>query len=87
MKSLPSGIVPRCLTHEEAAAYCRLEVSGFDSWVARALIPGPIPGTRRWDRKALDRAIDILSNLPTDTTTGAEADLAAWREGRNANAA
>ena len=48
----------RILTRREAADYCRLSVSGFDGWVRKGLLPGPINGTRRWDRKALDGALD-----------------------------
>jgi hypothetical protein len=29
-------------------------------------LPPPLPGTTRWDRKAIDRALDALSGLQTD---------------------
>lgn len=48
---------PLILTRPEAAAMCRVSVSGFDSWVRRGIIPGPIPGTRRWSRVAVERAL------------------------------
>jgi len=48
----------RIFTRQDAADYCRLSLSGFDGWVRKGLLPGPINGTRRWDRKALDRALD-----------------------------
>lgn len=85
--TLPAGLTPRCLTRAEAAEYCRLEGESFDKWVQRGLIPGPIPGTRRYDRKAIDLAIDKLSNLPADAISSADADLRDWLGGRNANAA
>ena len=50
----------RLLAREEAAAYCDLSPSGFDTWVRAGRLPGPIPGTRRYDRKALDAALDRL---------------------------
>jgi len=28
-------------------------------------VPGPMPGTARWDRKALDAALDARSGLAT----------------------
>jgi hypothetical protein len=48
---------PLVLTRPEAAAMCRVSMSGFDSWVRRGIIPGPIPGTRRWSRIGIERAL------------------------------
>lgn len=53
----------RLLTREGAAEYCSLSPEGFDDWRRRKLVPGPLPGTHRWDRKALDAALDKLSGL------------------------
>ncbi|MGN6487253.1 MAG: helix-turn-helix transcriptional regulator [Devosia sp.] len=52
------------LTRAEAAALCGLSVSGFDSWVRRGIVPGPIPGTKRWSRAALDRALSGAEAQP-----------------------
>ena len=57
------GILPRGLGREDAAEYCGVEPATFDDWRQKDLIPGPMPGTRRWDRKALDIALDKLSNI------------------------
>ena len=56
-------IQPRGLTRDDAAAYCGLTPEGFDGWVKRGIVPGPIPGTQRWDRKAIDVALDRASGL------------------------
>ena len=56
---------PRGLTREDAAAYCGLMPEGFDEWVRRGIVPGPIPGTQRWDRKAIDLALDRASGITT----------------------
>lgn len=45
------------LTRAQAAALCELTPTGFDSWVKRGIVPGPIAGTRRWSKAALERAI------------------------------
>jgi hypothetical protein len=58
-----AGIAPRGLTRDDAAAYCGLSPEGFDEWVKRGIVPGPIPGTQRWDRKAIDVALDRASGL------------------------
>ena len=64
MTRLPVGLLPRGLTKEQAAEYCGCEtVDAFDEWVRKGIVPGAIPGTRHWDRKAIDRALDRRSGL------------------------
>src|SRR5205085_2820673 len=38
-------------------------LSAFNDWVRRGIMPRPIPGTRKWDRKAIDAALDRISGL------------------------
>lgn len=54
---------PRLMTGREAAAYCRVTATTWAKWVALRIVPAPIPGTRRWDRRALDLALDKLSGI------------------------
>lgn len=54
---------PRLMTGAEAAAHCHVTPTTFSKWVAEGRIPKPLPGTRRWDRKALDLALDKLSGI------------------------
>lgn len=61
--SLP--VEPRCFTREQAAAYCGLTPEGFTAWQRQGIVPPPIPRTKRWDRKALDAALDRHSGLAT----------------------
>ena len=56
-------LAPRLLTRHQAAERCGLTESGFSTWVVRKLVPGPLPGTKRWDIKALDLALDRLSGI------------------------
>ncbi len=66
---------PRCMTQIEAAAYCRLTPAGFMAWQRQGLVPGPISGTRRWDKHALDAALNKVSGLdPVATKTTAVED-------------
>jgi hypothetical protein len=58
----------RGLSKKEAAAYCGCEtLAAFDQWRQKGIVPGPIPGTTKWDRKALDAALDRASGLVTES--------------------
>jgi hypothetical protein len=63
-KFWPASLAPRGLSREDAAAYggCQ-SLSGFSDWIRRGIMPGPIPGTHKWDRNAIDAALDRLSGL------------------------
>ncbi len=74
-------VAPRLLTRQQAAERCGLTESGFSTWVVRRLVPGPLPGTRRWDVKALDQALDRLSGLDP------ERELTPYEKWKQANAA
>jgi hypothetical protein len=71
-------MTPRCLNRRQAADYCGCgSLSSFDDWVRRGIVPGPIPGTRRWDRKAIDAALDKNSNLAPSSTVARDRSEAA----------
>jgi DNA topoisomerase-3 len=54
----------RCLNRQQAAAYCGCDsLSTFADWVRRGIVPGPIPGTHRWDRRAIDAALEASKKL------------------------
>ncbi len=71
---------PRIFTRPEAAAYCGLKPAGFSSWVREGILPGPIPGRKRWDRRAIDAALDKLSGLDQAQEGGSALD--AWKAKR-----
>ena len=58
--------LPRMLTREQAAAHCGVTYSGFGTWMAKGLVPKAVKGTRRWDRIALDLALDAKSGVKPD---------------------
>lgn len=85
--SARASLEPRGLVREQAAEYCGLTPRGLDSWIKRGVVPGPIAGTHRWDRKALDAALDRLSGLAsplplTPEDESPEDALAAWKRSR-----
>lgn len=80
-------IESRGMSKEQAAAYAGCEtLSAFNDWIRRGIMPGPIPGTHKWDRKAIDAALDQLSGLgPKIETQLSPYD--AWKASQNARAA
>lgn len=62
---------PRCLTKRQAADYCGLSLSGFAEWVRSGIVPPAIPKTTRWDKKAIDIALDRLSDITEQSKVSA----------------
>jgi hypothetical protein len=79
-----AAVQPRCLSREDAAQYCGCEtVRAFDEWVRKGIVPRPIPGTTKWDRKAIDDALDRYRT----TAPSIQADpYLAWKAEENADA-
>lgn len=67
---------PRLIGRKEAAAYLGIAESTFSMWVATHKMPPPIPGTRKWDRRAIDARLDEISGLDTDDN--AEDEFEKW---------
>ena len=74
-------ISPRLIGREWAARYCGVSVATFSAWIRHGIVPGPIPRTSRWDIKAIDQALDILSYLKEKPK---ESDLDRWKAARHA---
>ena len=74
--------LPRVLNRERAAEYCGVSPDGFSAWVRIGRMPAAIAGTRRWDRKALDAALDKLSGL--GVVADSKSALDAWKAGKDA---
>lgn len=54
LKEIGMSESPRLIGRKEAAAYCGDSPSSFSAWVSAGKMPPPIPGTRKWDKKAID---------------------------------
>lgn len=74
--------LPRILTKADAAAYCSLTEEGFTLWVRTRRLPGAIAGTRRWDKVAIDLALDRLSGIERGTSQPKPSGLATFLERR-----
>jgi hypothetical protein len=64
MTDLPAGLTPRLLTTHQLAAYLGYgDIGSIAKLIKTGLIPSPLPGTRKWDRHAIDAALDRHSGL------------------------
>jgi hypothetical protein len=77
--SLAFQLAPRLLTRQQAAGYCNLSPTTFSNWVRSGKLPLPLPGTTRWDLKAIDIALDAMSGLQQQRELSA---LDEWRTKR-----
>jgi predicted DNA-binding transcriptional regulator AlpA len=73
---------PRLLSGADAAAYCGITPATFSKWVAAGNMPKPVIG-RRWDRKAIDLALDKLSGIEA-SPPDQEDEYTAWERGYEA---
>ena len=72
---------PGIMSRATAAKYCDLTVHGFDDWIRKGRLPQPLPGTKRWSQKQIDRFRDILAEGAVDGNSSPnldEADLRDW---------
>ncbi|TFV69425.1 hypothetical protein E4K64_33375 [Bradyrhizobium frederickii] len=88
-----TALEPRLISGSEAAAYCGVTVATWAKWVAAGIVPPPLPGTRRWDRKAIDLALDKASGIkaPSSSSDPREQDFDSaydqWKRDHEANKA
>jgi hypothetical protein len=72
-----STLPPRLMSGKDAAAYCSVTPETFSKWVASGVMPKAVIG-RRWDKKAIDLALDKASGIVA-ATTELDEELAAER--------
>lgn len=80
--ALPTGLAPRGLHREAAAAYVGLSPSGFDQARLRKDYPNPTLPGGRYDVRLLDLAMDRLSGILCASEVSSPLD--AWRAGHGA---
>lgn len=72
-----SSVTPRLLSGTAAAAYCSVTLNTWSKWVSAGLMPKPVIG-RRWDKKAIDLALDRASGIESATAPREEDPLEKW---------
>ena len=55
--------LPRCVWRKEIEQAYGLKPAVFSRLVAKGIMPLRVPGTRMWDRRAIDHALDKISGL------------------------
>jgi hypothetical protein len=79
-------VTPRGLSKADAATYCGCStLEAFSDWVRRGIVPGAMPGTNRWDLKAIDLALDKVSNIITPSNHSALTPYQRWKADNAAN--
>lgn len=54
----------RLQSKEGICAYLgHISAATYDAWQAKGLVPGPVPGTNRYDRRQHDHLLDRVTGL------------------------
>ena len=59
----------RFVSEKEAAEYIGVDTSLVRAWVACGRLPQPIPDCGKFDLRAIDVALDLLSGIATPTNS------------------
>lgn len=62
-RRLPTGMTPRLLSRDSAAAYCGIVAETFEEHIRPHVPPIEIGSRRLWDVRALDRWLDERAGL------------------------
>jgi predicted DNA-binding transcriptional regulator AlpA len=74
---LANHMWPPVLTRPEGAKMCGISVKTFDTWVRKGILPGPIAGTRRWSRGAMERR--LAGEIAVTSTTDQPSPFEQWK--------
>lgn len=74
---------PRLIGRKKAAAHCDIAESTFSMWVATGKMPPAVPGTRKWDKRAIDAKLDEISGLGGPQPDKPETDFQKWKRARD----
>ena len=80
MAASPASFLPiaRLQTKEGICAYLGIiSAATYDGWQAKGIVPGPVPGTTRYDIRAHDMALDRVGGLLA-TQRGNRSPLEDW---------
>lgn len=79
-------LLPRLVTKDGICAYLgAIKPATYDSWQAKGIVPGPVPGTNRYDLRAHDAALDRISGLSVAAKASNLSPLEQWEQGHAEN--
>jgi hypothetical protein len=73
----PAGF-PRCMSRKDIEQTYGFKPAVFSRLVAKGLMPPRLPGTRLWDSRAIEFALDTLAGLDHARTINAETAADRW---------
>ncbi len=76
----------RLMRRLELAAYLGIASSTLYEWMRAGRIPKPLPGTERWDRVAVDAALDRMAGIKNGSPDDREARKARFLKSRSSAA-
>ena len=50
----------------------------YDKWQAKGIVPGPVPGTSRYDVRAHDKALDRVAGITEPVLSAPRSALDDW---------
>ncbi|KZL23993.1 hypothetical protein PsWM33_02797 [Pseudovibrio sp. WM33] len=69
---------PRLMTKAQAADYCGLKPSTFSKWVKSGRLLEALLQSHRWDKLAIDKALDMLSGIVSQEPEAPETAFDRW---------
>jgi len=55
-----------------------ISAATYDAWHGKGIVPGPVPGTTRYDIRAHDACLDRISGLDSPRKPSSGFDLDEW---------
>jgi len=75
-------IQPRLLRRAQVLELLNVRSSTLARWIERGIIPPPIDGTARWDRLAIERALDRAGQVAEPSPPSLAERASRWEKSR-----
>jgi hypothetical protein len=78
MQPANDDALPRCLKRKDVDIQYGIKPATFSRLVARGTMPKPLPGTRLWDRVAIDQALARIGGVTPVAANDNETEADRW---------
>ena len=72
-------IQPRLLRRAQVLELLQVSSSTLARWIERGIVPPPVDGTARWDRLAIERALDRVCQVAEPSPPTLTERATRWR--------